>query len=159
MWAGLLLADIQVLRTQLDGVMGDDGRHFLELTSENVAVPDLAGVVGLHLERNAVDLEWHTFLSEWDVLLSPTWAQPAFAHGTDVASAAEALDVLVAMRPVLPANLLGLPAAVVPCGMSDELPVGAQLTARRFGDLTALAAAQALEDAFGLLTPIDPVRG
>ena len=55
---------------------------------------DLAGVVGAHLERNAVDLEWHAFLSDWDVLLTPTWAQPAFAHGADLVSLEQAMDML-----------------------------------------------------------------
>ena len=32
-------------------------------------------------------------------------------------------------------------------------------TLRRFADLTALTAAQAVEDAVGALTPIDPVLG
>ena len=159
LWAGLLMADISVLRTQLDGLMGDDGRRFLDFGNEGVQALDLAGVVGMHLERNAADLEWHSFLSDWDVLLTPTWTQPAFVHGADLTSADASMDVLVALRPVLPANLLGLPAAVVPCGIADGLPVGAQLTARRFGDLTALAAAQAVEDAIGPLTPIDPVLG
>jgi amidase len=69
------------------------------------------------------------------------------------------MAVLVAMRAVLPGNLLGLPAAVVPCGVAGGLPVGAQFTGRRFNDLTVLAAAQAVEDAVGPLTPIDPARG
>ena len=159
LWAGLLMADISPLRALLDGVMGDDGRRFLDFGNDGVAALDIAGIVGMHLERNAADLEWHGFLSDWDVVLSPTWTQPAFAHGADLASADAAMEVLVALRPVLPANLLGLPAAVVPCGTADGLPVGAQFTARRFGDLTALAAAQAVEDAIGPLTPIDPVLG
>ena len=62
------------------------------------------------------------------------------------------------MRPVLPANLLGLPAAVVPAGVVDGLPVGAQLTGDRFADLVVLDAAQAVEDALGTITPIDPAH-
>ena len=61
------------------------------------------------------------------------------------------------LRPVLPANLLGLPAAVVPVGMADGMPVGAQLVGRRFADLTCLSAAEQLEMLFGTMTPIDPM--
>ena len=66
------------------------------------------------------------------------------------------MTVLETIRPVLPANYLGLPAAVVPAAVVDGLPVGAQFTAARFADLTALAAAAALEAAVGTFTPIDP---
>ena len=96
------------------------------------------------------------------MLLSPTWSLPAFAHGADIASAEGALAALETIRSVTPQNLLGLPAAVVPAGAPSAatggLPVGAQFTANRFGDLIALAAAQALEDIVGPITPIDPVR-
>jgi amidase len=57
---------------------------------------------------------------------------------------------------VLPANLLALPAAVVPVGMAGGMPVGAQITGPRFGDLRCLSVAQLVEDALGPLTPIDP---
>ena len=43
-----------------------------------------------------------------------------------------------------------------PVGVVDGLPVGAQLIGRRFADVTCLAAAELLENALGILTPIDP---
>ena len=40
----------------------------------------------------------------------------------------------------------------------DGTPVGAQLVGRKFADLTCLRAAEQLEELFGTITPIDPVR-
>ena len=155
-WGALLGADLRALAPQLRQLMGTDGGRFLELALDEFPTIDADGIAFQHQARNALDLAWHDFLHDWDVVLSPTWAQPAFAHGADLTPAGAAA-VLVAMRPVLPANLLGLPAAVVPCGVADGLPVGAMFTARRFGDLVALAAAAAVEEAVGPLTPIEPV--
>ena len=155
-WGALLGADLRALAPQLQQLMGPDGGQFLELALDVFPTLDAVGIVEQHQARNALDLAWHDFLHDWDVVLSPTWAQPAFAHGADLTPDG-ATAVLAMMRPVLPANLLGLPAAVVPCGVVDGLPVGAMFTARRFGDLVALAAAAVVEEAVGPLTPIDPV--
>ena len=44
------------------------------------------------------------------------------------------------------ANLTGLPAISVPCGFSpDRLPIGLQLTGRRFDETTLLRVADAYE--------------
>ena len=85
-------------------------------------------------------------------------AQPSVALDLHIASLDGKLTTVELLRPVLPANLLGLPAAVVPVGMADGTPVGAQVVGRRFSDLTCLAVAETLEGAFGTFTPIDPVR-
>ena len=61
------------------------------------------------------------------MLLSPVWSQPAFPLDFDIASLDGAIATLELMRPVLPANLLGTPAAVVPAGMAEGLPVGVQV--------------------------------
>ena len=42
--------------------------------------------------------------------------------------------------------------------MADGTPVGAQVVGRRYSDLTCLAVAERLEQAKGVLTPIDPRR-
>ena len=139
-------------------VMGEGGRKFLSYTDELFPPIDTATLMMAFTERNAIDREWHQFLTEYDVLLMPTWTQPPFELGADIVSLEAAVGTLEMLRPVLPANLLGLPAAVVPVGMANGLPVGAQLVGRRFADLTCLNAAQQLENLFGTITPIDPVR-
>jgi aspartyl-tRNA(Asn)/glutamyl-tRNA(Gln) amidotransferase subunit A len=55
----------------------------------------------------------------------------------------------------IPANLAGLPAISVPCGLADGLPVGLQLIGRRCGKTTLLRAAHAYERAAGF-APLRP---
>ena len=93
------------------------------------------------------------------MLLSPVWTQPAFPLDFDIASLEGAIATLELMRPVLPANLLGTPAAVVPAGMADGLPVGVQVMGGKYTELRCLAVAETIEQRLGTLTPIDPVAG
>jgi amidase len=154
-WAELLLPDIRAVRPLFDELMSDGARAFLDFANERFPVIDAATWSMLFIERHALAREWAAFFESWDVLLSPTWTQPPFAHGADVGTLEGAIGTLELMRPVLPANLLGLPAAVVPADVVEGLPVGAQFTGNRFADLVVLAAAQAVEDAVGTFTPID----
>jgi amidase len=56
-------------------------------------------------------------------------------------------------------NALWLPAVAVPVGVEDGLPQGVQVIAPRYREDLCLDAAQALEDEFGIFTPIDPREG
>jgi amidase len=156
LWGALLIADLRPQLPLLDMVMGDGGKEFLAHAQQAFPEIDLATFGALLTERLGVLKDFQRYFAQHDVLLSPTWAHPPFQHSADIASYEGALATLDTMRPVTPANLLGLPAAVVPVGMADDLPVGAQLTAWSFGDLVALDVAQLLEDALGTITPIDP---
>ena len=49
----------------------------------------------------------------------------------------------------IPVNLAGLPAISIPCGLSDDLPVGFQLIGPAFSENRILEAAHALEGAIG----------
>jgi amidase len=156
LWALLLMEDIRTQFPLLSMLMGEPGKKFLGFMIDKYQPLDMATFLALFVERAAVEKNFHRFLTEHDVLLSPVWTQPAFDHGADAVSSAAAEATLELMRPVLPANLLGLPSAVVPAGLVAGMPVGVQFTGRRFADLTCLAAAEVLENALGVLTPIDP---
>ena len=113
-------------------------------------------ILGFQVQRFRAMRMWSAFFAEHPIMLSPTWAHPAFAHGDDIGDS-ETGAMLDTLRPVLPANILGLPAAVVPGGVVDGLPVGIQVMGDRYTDLRCLTVAAEIEAAVGRFTPIDPV--
>ena len=154
-WIDLLLADIRAQKDLLTMVMGDGGTRMIDLFDAEQVPTTIPEVQLLHGERFRLMREWSEFFAEHPVLLSPVWAQPAFEHGADIAP--DHIDLVDWIRPVLPANVLGLPAAVTPAGISDGLPVGVQVIGDRFTDLRCLTLAAEIESLVGTLTPIDPV--
>lgn len=86
-------------------------------------------------------------LAEYDLLLSPTAAVPPFKHGQDGPSRidGESVNPVTDWCLTWPFNLTGHPAASVPAGDVDGLPVGLQLVGHRHDDKTVLAASAALE--------------
>ena len=78
-----------------------------------------------------------------DVVAMPTSPTPAFKIGERVA---DPLQMYLADVFTVSANLAGLPAISVPCGFTrDRLPIGLQLTGRRFDESTLLRIADAYE--------------
>jgi amidase len=137
--------------------MGADATRFLDLIGELYPEQDAAGLVGTLIERRAIARAWDQFLLGHPLILSPIWTQPPFPHGWDVASQENAHATMRLMRPVMPANLLGLPAAAVPAGQAGGLPAGVQVMGARFQELACLDAAEAIETALGRAVAIDPI--
>ena len=83
-----------------------------------------------------------------DVVAMPTSPIPPFALGE---KADDPLQMYLADIFTVSANLAGLPAISVPCGVADtsagRLPLGVQLTGRAFDEATVLRAADAYEKA------------
>jgi amidase len=155
-WQGFLFTELRTMRPVLDQVMGDDGRQFLGTILDAEAPLDLDAYVGLFTRRRELSRLWGEFFERYPVIVSPIWAQPAFDHGWDVGSDAQSLATMELLRPVMPANLLGLPAAATPGGVSAGMPVGVQCIAAPFRDDRALDAAAAIQAAVGVITPVDP---
>jgi amidase len=158
LWGTILSADLRVIQPLLEQLMGAGGRHFLVSAQESLPAVDLAGWAMAHTARHGVARRWSLWYQEYPVLLSPVWSQPAFPLDFDIAGPDSAATTLELMRPVLPANLLGTPAAVVPAGMADGVPVGVQVMGGKYTELRCLSVAEAIEHRLGPLTPIDPIR-
>ena len=78
-----------------------------------------------------------------DVVATPTTPTPAFKLGEKTA---DPLQMYLADIFTVSANLAGLPAISLPCGFSpDGLPIGCQLTGRRWDEATLLTAGAALQ--------------
>lgn len=103
--------------------------------------------------QNQVARATARFFDEYDLLLSPTVARPAWPVGElsargSVAGTREWLSTLFEYAPFTSlANVTGRPAISVPTGMVDGLPVGVQLVGRPAGEAVLLRLAAQLERA------------
>jgi aspartyl-tRNA(Asn)/glutamyl-tRNA(Gln) amidotransferase subunit A len=98
--------------------------------------------------RTLVIQDYEAAFERSDVLVSPTSPTTAFRIGekADDPMAMYLNDIFT-----IPANLAGVPAISVPCGLDDAgLPIGVQLTAPALDEATLLRVAQTLEDDLSL---------
>jgi amidase len=160
-WQRLIMGDFGSVLALLSPMMGADAMAFLNNFNQDIPpLADAAAWSQLMAERDGIARAWSSFMADRPLLLSPTWTQLPFEHGFDSATPAGSAATKELMRPVVPANLLGLPSACVPAGRDEEtgLPIGVLITGRRLREDLCLEAAEAIEARLGVATPIDPVR-
>ena len=157
-WTAFIVSDFRAVTDQLLPIMGKDGAFFFQTAGSSVPFLDAAGFSRLFFARDGVARAWSQFMAGYGLILSPTWTQLPFEEGFDAASEENVAATMEMIRPVVPANLIGLPSACVPAGLdpATDLPIGVLLTGRRMHDMECLDAAETIEASFRLPTPIDP---
>jgi len=155
-WTELMLAGAAVEAPMHADRVGADGLRFLELTEVGFPAATAESVYLMHQNRQKVSRAWREFMTTFPLIVGPTWTQQPFVHGFDITDTESALKVLEIARFVMPANLMGLPAACVPTGVANGMPTGAQIIGGLFREDTCLDAALVVEEAVGVLTPINP---
>lgn len=106
--------------------------------------------------RTLIRRDYDEAFARVDLIAVPTSPTPAFKLGERLDNP---LQMYLADIFTAAANLAGLPAISVPCGLTRErLPIGLQLTARPFDEATLLRAADALERRTPWARETPPVR-
>ncbi len=140
----------------LKGVASADALRFLDLSFAVLPQLDYAGYVAAFAARRAIARAWSVFQERYPIVLGPVVTMQAFPVGFDVASEENFATLIRNFRMTVLANLLGLPAAVVPVGVTGGLPQGVQIIGARYREDLCLDAAEAIEARLGVVTPIDP---
>lgn len=93
--------------------------------------------------RTRISDDFKEAFTECDLILTPTAPTTAFKLGEKTE---DPLQMYLSDIFTIPANLAGLPAVSIPCGMGEnDLPVGLQLMAEPFAEETIIKAAHAFE--------------
>jgi aspartyl-tRNA(Asn)/glutamyl-tRNA(Gln) amidotransferase subunit A len=92
--------------------------------------------------RTLIRRDFDAAFEACDVIATPTTPTPAFRLGEKTE---DPLQMYLADIFTVPANLAGLPALSLPCGLAGGLPVGLQLAARAFDEAALLRAGAAYQ--------------
>jgi len=156
-WTRFVVTDVASALPRIRAIMGPAGLSFLDAIVARVPPLDAAGFSAVMSTRLSIARAWSLFFADYALVLSPTWTQLPFEIGADE-SPEGALAALELFRPVLPANLMGLPSVCVPAALDTPtgLPIGVLLTGARYTEATCLDAAAVIEGKSPITTPIDP---
>jgi amidase len=117
--------------------------------------------IGWNNLRHRMVGEWEAFFERFDLLLCPTAATTAFPHNQVGQRWERMVDVNGQPQPSTTqlfwagySGMAFLPSTVAPIGLADDgLPVGVQIVARAYDDLTAIKFAQLLERQYRAFAP------
>jgi amidase len=154
-WVEAMYADVGTIWPGMAPIAGTGVLEFIDAClSQGVFKPvDQAAQLGAWVAVYQLGAAWGQFLEDHPVVLSPVCCERPWLVGEDITRVGE---IAVAMRMVVPVNILGLPSCAVPVGAEQGLPQGVQLIGARFREDLLLDAAQAIEDRAPVLTPIQP---
>ena len=97
--------------------------------------------------RSLIDRDFRNAFEKCDVIATPTAPTPAFKIGE---KAGDPLAMYLSDIYTITANLSGVPALSLPCGLSSNgLPIGIQLIGKHFDEARLLMTAHNLEQALG----------
>ncbi len=153
----IIAADVRsTLLPAVAALTSADTQRFVTDFMQLVPASTLDGYIGALARRNQIARAWGLFQQDYPLLLAPVSAQPPFAVGFDVSGVAAVRALMQAMALSVGVNLLGLPAVAIPVGVAHGLPQGVQLIGARYREDLCLDAAECIERAAAMPTPIDP---
>jgi amidase len=152
LWRRIIFTDTSVLMGDVIRAKGspDINKVFDGYVAASKAY-NLEGYVRALAERTRLLRAWSVFMEDVPLVLAPVSQQPPFGQLEDLRGDARVKRMLDEQSMLYAVNLLGLPAAAVPTGLHDGVPIGVQIIGPRFREDLCLDAAQAIETAAGVL--------
>jgi aspartyl-tRNA(Asn)/glutamyl-tRNA(Gln) amidotransferase subunit A len=138
-----------LIRSLKDTKSVDPG--LLEVASQGEKVT-AAELLDAQMKRGALGTHMNLFHRDYDLLVTPTLAVPAFGVGREYPEGNKRWTDWTPFT--YPFNLTGQPAASIPCGFTKAgLPVGLHIVGPRYADALVLRAARAFESARPIALP------
>jgi aspartyl-tRNA(Asn)/glutamyl-tRNA(Gln) amidotransferase subunit A len=122
----------------------DPGLLRLVMSAQDISASELAAA---YADMRALSQQMHAFHQEYDLLLTPTIPITAFAAGVDTPDPARFPQWFDWTPLTWPFNLTRQPAASVPCGFVEGLPIGLQIVGPMFSEDKILRASRCVEQA------------
>ncbi|GAB2727170.1 amidase [Kitasatospora kifunensis] len=141
------------------GLLGEGGDRYIEMTMQRTPPASADEFMKLMGSWLNIRRSWAEFLHEYPLLLGPSFTEPPVEPGLESRDRAGRDRVGSGMRLCTATSFVGVPGVAVPTGLADGLPTGVQIVGRAFREDLCLAAAQAVEDGLGILTPVEPIVG
>ncbi|GLV84424.1 amidase [Streptomyces lavendulae subsp. lavendulae] len=138
------------------GLLGKGGDRYIAMAMERTPPATAGELVALMGTWLGIRRSWAEFLDGYPLLLGPVFTEPPVEPGLESRDRAGRDRVATAMRLCTVTSFVGVPAVAVPTGVTDGLPCGVQIVGRAFREDLCLAAARAVEERLGVLTPVDP---
>jgi amidase len=156
-----MLSDDWFAETQRAAATLDPGDESFHARAIRAAVQSHRAWFHADQERVRMALAWEAFFTEWDVLLCPAAASPAYPHNQDIERPFRTITVNGREENYndqlfwagISCNVY-LPGTVAPAGLSpDGLPVGVQIVGPHLEDRTTIEFARLIADAVGGFVP------
>ncbi len=151
-WRNLLMTDTRVMTAQ--AVREHGSAEINQVLDGYLAASqplDLDGYVNALADRTRLLRAWSVFMDTYPLVLAPVSQVPPFPQHEDLQGAERVRQMLDEQSMLYSVNLLGLPAAAVPTGVVDGVPLGVQIIGPRFREDLCLDAAQVVETGVGVL--------
>ena len=144
----------QAMQAAIEKIPADDQSFVAELARG--AVMSHRDWLRADFARQGLKQRWRALFREFDVVICPPAAMPALPHDQSTPQEERKLDIGGKEFPYLHqlvwaelATTCGLPATVIPIGVTNGLPIGVQIIGPEFEDRTPLAFAGLIEREFG----------
>ncbi len=151
-WRNLLMTDTRVMTAAAVREHGSgEINQILDGYMAASQILDLDGYIHALADRTRLLRAWSVFMETYPLVLAPVSQVPPFHQHEDLQGAERVRQMLDEQSMLYGVNLFGLPAAAVPMGVVDGVPMGVQVIGPRFREDLCLDAAQAIETAVGVL--------